>query len=146
MCPAGDLGAGDRHWTCHRLPASPESTGTARLLARDYLRSEADEVLLEQSVLITSELITNAIKYGAGWRPLFLHLAVTVDYIAVTVADAGGEARIDDGGEGLPPHTSEGERGLHIVRELSDEFWIFHGPVTIVRAAQRREDSRSRRL
>ena len=141
-----DSGARDRHWTCHRLPAVPQSVGAARLLARTCLADDTDEVLLEQTILITSELITNAVKFGAGWRPLFLHLAVTGDCVAVTVANAAGELWIDDGDAGPPPHTSEGGRGLHIVRELSDEFSIFHGRVTIVRAAQRREDSQSPRL
>jgi len=134
-----DLGAGERHWTCRRLPAVPESAGIARQLVRLYLGGDADDVLLEQAILITSELVTNAVKFGAGWRPLFLHLVVTGDSVAVTVANAVDELWLDDGQDELPPHTSEGGRGLPIVRELSDEFSIFHGRLTIVRAVQRRD-------
>lgn len=140
-CVQIDLGAGERHWMCWRLVAVPESVGIARQVAREFLTRDADEVLLEQTLLTTSELITNAIKYGRGWRPVYLHVALTADHVAVTVANSTGEAWVGNGGDGLPPDTSEGGRGLHIVRELNDEFAVFHGRVTIVRAAQRREGS-----
>ncbi|HUK76693.1 MAG TPA: hypothetical protein VL117_03740, partial [Thermoleophilia bacterium] len=64
MAQLDDSSARDRHWTCHRLPAVPESVGAARLLARTCLAGDTDELLLEQTILITSELITNAVKFG----------------------------------------------------------------------------------
>ena len=96
-----------------RLDAVPDSGATARRavatwLAAHHLAARADDVCL-----LTSELVTNALRHGAG--PLDLTVTRIGDRLRVAVADQG---------DALPePRTAApdapGGRGLAIVAALS---------------------------
>jgi anti-sigma regulatory factor (Ser/Thr protein kinase) len=75
------------------LPSVPESAGTARRFARRHLRSAgaADE-MTEDVVLLTSEVVTNAVLHSAG--PVRVRLVVEERFARVEVDDGGGEAPI----------------------------------------------------
>ena len=75
---------------CRQLPATPESAANARQLAHQFLLDHVGNGdVVEEMLLATSELVTNAIKFGRGREPVWLHVLVTPERIAITVTDAG---------------------------------------------------------
>lgn len=92
----------------------------------------ADEDLLYQLVLLTSEAVTNAIEHGNG-----LDESKEV-YLVLEVADASYSIRVRDEGEGFDPGAvqdpllrenllSEGGRGLFLIEQMADEVEYLHG-------------------
>ncbi len=74
--------------------------------------------VIEQAVLMTSELVSNAVAHGS--EPITLDIAVGVAVVTVSV---------DDGGTGgpVPMHPSEVDlhgRGVWIVESLSHEWGV----------------------
>lgn len=104
------------------LPVSPE----APRLARDFLRSSTcvahSSHVLEDAVLLVSELVTNSVKHGGP--PV------------VVAIDCDGDAlqvRVRDGSRHLPtPRTAawdaESGRGLELVQSLSDAWGVEPDP------------------
>lgn len=101
------------------LPDDPEVVSKARALAREALISWGLPHLIDDAVLIVSELCTNAVKHGGG-APILLGLR--------TVGRCLGGEVIDQGATFVPqPRVSDDAeygRGLHIVGELVDEWGI----------------------
>lgn len=136
---------GDHRSLSRQLAATPKSAARARQLARAFVEDRVEEDALEELLLATSELVTNAVQFGDR-QPIWLHLSLTPHQIAVTVTNgvdrkAGGQGRghsISLGGNRSESRDlAERGRGLAIVREVSDELTVFRGRVTIVRAAKR---------
>lgn len=100
------------HWV---LPKEPASSARARC----HLRAACAELppdLLETALLLTSELVTNAVRYG-GTR------------IVLTIRGAAKTLRVevhDDGPLlpriGIARPKAVGGRGLHLVEALADEW------------------------
>jgi anti-sigma regulatory factor (Ser/Thr protein kinase) len=123
---------------CQSLPARATSVATARGVARHFFTVHVeDDDVLEELLLATSELVTNAVKFGRDGQRLWLHLLATPRHLAVTVTDAGAQACVRSMSGPRPPATAEGGRGLAIVRTVSDELTVFCGPTTVVRAVKR---------
>ncbi|MCO5996877.1 ATP-binding protein [Actinoallomurus rhizosphaericola] len=103
------------------LRSAPESVAEARcwlagLLGRDHRAFRDIE-------LLTSELVTNAIKYAASTGVSLIVDEVDEDRIRVEVVDGGhpsNEPRFADGA----PDFAEGGRGLHIVRMLAADSGV----------------------
>jgi anti-sigma regulatory factor (Ser/Thr protein kinase) len=152
--------AAERSTFSRLLPGEADAPGTARRLARAFMDHRVEGEARDELLLATSELVTNAVKYG-GHQPIWLHLLLTPGELAVTVTnrpdgpwteDLGGAApaaagdptpddrrRLHDEAKGEKRDAlALGGRGLDIVREVCDEFAVFRGSVTIVRAARRR--------
>ncbi len=101
-----------QHWVLPREPTSPA-------LARRHLRSAAAGLprdLLEIALLLTSELVTNAVRYGG-------------DHIVLSVADEPELLRVevhDDGPRvpslGAAENHAVGGRGLLLVESLAQEW------------------------
>jgi anti-sigma regulatory factor (Ser/Thr protein kinase) len=96
-------------------------TANAAALAREALRIHAAKAptdTVEDAALLTSELVTNAVRHGRP--PVQLSIAVTEGRLIVSVLDHGS---------GLPhvvsaPPDATGGRGLHIVEAVSDEWGV----------------------
>lgn len=100
----------------HTLPHTLEAPG----LARRYVsaRSAAwPAELVELAVLLTSELVTNAVVHGRG--PIQLLLLEDGDRLRIEVAD--GEPRLPDG-PGKPADSDVSGRGLLILDRLADRW------------------------
>jgi len=100
------------------LPAAAPSVRGARQFVTATLREWGLSLLQEDMVLLTSELVTNAILHAR--TPVQLGVVVDVDRALVCVAD-----RLPSGPELTPrPHTPDrpGGRGLALVADLS-ETW-----------------------
>lgn len=106
------------------LPRNPYSPARARTQVRESL-SEADQSEVANVVLLTSELVTNAVVHprGVGDAPVWLRLILYRDRVRVEVEDSGG------GFERVPPVEPEGERGrgLFLVDSFADQWG--HGRV-----------------
>lgn len=99
------------------LPRSPDSPAVARRHITQACRGLARD-LVDVTILLTSELVTNAVRYGHG--QIRLHFTEDRDRVLVEVHD--------DGGGELTPHvvdpdpSAQNGRGLLLVEALSSEW------------------------
>ena len=68
------------------LPPGPESAALARKAVQDALHKWGLEGPVSDLMLVVSELVTNAYRYGAA--PVVLHLTVEEDHLVVGVEDS----------------------------------------------------------
>ena len=100
------------------LPPDLEAPGRARRFLLEAGCSEHATALLEAAVLLVSEMVTNAVRYGGP--PLVVEL--DCDEVSLQV-------RVRDGGEELPvprvaAEDDEDGRGMQLVELLSDEWGV----------------------
>lgn len=119
------------------LPAHPTSPGLARRRLRAFLRHSPQAAsLLDDALLVVSELVTNAVLHGCG--PINLTLARTAPgaespVLLIEVRNAGTMAGTPPGGHGST--AEESGRGLAIVEALCTQVGIrTHAGFTTVRA------------
>lgn len=106
-----------------RLAADPAAAAQARGQVLAAIRAwdvPLGQDAADAAVLLTSELVTNAIRYGTGAS------------VTLTVACCGGQLRVDvhDGSAALPlvteaPGEAETGRGLMLVATLADEWGYY---------------------
>jgi len=103
------------------LAADPICVDAARRFVRGECVGSA-AALADDAVLLTSELVTNAIRY-APKGPIFVRVTrPSADRIRVAVADGGGEAvPCVCGG---PDQEASSGRGFMIVRALAAEWGL----------------------
>ena len=102
------------------LQALPHTVEAPRL-ARRYLAARAaawPAGLLDLVVLLTSELVTNAVVHGRS--PVALRLADDGDQITIEISDGDPHPLPTDAGR--PPDTRQNGRGLLIVDNLADRW------------------------
>lgn len=143
------------------VPHGPAGVGEARHRMRDQLRvSGVSETVIDDAVLILSELLSNACRHG---RPLGegfngdgghsdgdVRAAWRVDRtgrLTVEVTDGGGPTRPVPA---TPSVTAHGGRGLNIITALAESWGVrddIHGEVTVwalVQSGHRHEDFATR--
>ncbi|MEV8317274.1 ATP-binding protein [Streptomyces sp. NPDC059900] len=104
-----------------RFPRSPKSVGAARTFALNALTTWGVVDRLDDIRLCVSELATNALLHGVPpGRDFELGLTTDGTDLHITVRDSG------DGRPTPSPLTPDGcgGRGLHLVRELADDFGV----------------------
>ena len=105
------------------LGALPTAVPCARLHVRHLLREWGLNGLATDSELLTSELVTNAVKATAGQQQAAIRLRLSGDSARVLVevwdADPQPPAPKDLGEGGTPDPEEEGGRGLFLVAALS---------------------------
>ncbi|MFJ9244248.1 ATP-binding protein [Streptomyces sp. NPDC101776] len=108
----------------------PAGVGEARHRMRDQLRTGGvSEEVIDDAVLILSELLSNACKHG---RPLGDALAGDGDVRCAWRVDTGGRLTVEvtDGGgptrpaPATPSVTAHGGRGLNIISALADDWGV----------------------
>jgi anti-anti-sigma factor len=101
------------------LPRDPQSPARARAEVRECL-AQQDPSELANVVLLTSELVTNAVVHprGVGNTPVALRVLVYEDRVRVEVEDTGA------GFDHAVPVLGEGERGrgLFLVQQFSERW------------------------
>jgi CheY-like chemotaxis protein len=103
------------------LPNHPASVARARRFVRSWCQAWNESAIVEPTLLVVSELVTNAITHGGGLDELRLRLMP--DALRVEVVDAGvGSPEIAESHE-----TDEGGRGLRIVTSLSRAWGVENG-------------------
>ena len=116
---------------------------TAALRAREAVRRALERWrlphLVETCVLVVSELVTNAVRYGRP--PLGLQMRRRGSNVEVEVHDEGTGEVVDLSSD--PEEMAESGRGLGLVRALADESAIeaVPGGGTTARAAWKLERS-----
>ncbi|MCG7204160.1 ATP-binding protein [Streptomyces arenae] len=122
------------------VPHGPAGVGKARHRMRDQLRTGGlSEAVIDDAVLILSELLSNACKHG---RPLGDALAGDGDVRAAWRVDPRGRlvVEVTDGGGPTRPApmtpsvTAHGGRGLNIITALADDWGVrddARGEVTV---------------
>lgn len=122
------------------VPHGPAGVGEARRRMRAQLRRHGvSETVIDDAVLILSELLSNACKHG---RPLGDALVGDGDVRAAWRVDADGRLTVEvtDGGgptrpaPATPSVTAHGGRGLNIITALADEWGVrddARGEVTV---------------
>lgn len=103
----------------HQLPADPRAAREARSHVRRFLDCHGLSCLTDDAVLLTSELVTNALLHAAGMPELRISLS-------------GDDLRLEvlDGGPGIPsPRTAADRdtdgRGLWLVDRVATR-WGFN--------------------
>ena len=116
----------ERHGCRVRLATGPAAAAEARRRVRAAIRSWRVPVDLDAALLLTSELVTNAIRHEAGQGAQAVMLAI---------ASSRGRLRVDvhDTSRSLPavaevPADAETGRGLLLVETLSDEWGFYRTP------------------
>ncbi|MFB7497380.1 ATP-binding protein [Streptomyces sp. NPDC056161] len=122
------------------VPHGPAGVGKARHRMRDQLRNGGvSESVIDDAVLILSELLSNACKHG---RPLGDAPAGDGDVRAAWSVDQGGRliVEVTDGGgptrpaPATPSVSAHGGRGLNIITALADDWGVrddTRGEVTV---------------
>jgi anti-sigma regulatory factor (Ser/Thr protein kinase) len=103
-----------------QLPKAAASVGEARRFLRARLQDCYPLDLTDTAILLVSELVTNAVRYG--FEPIELELRCTAagDALRVTVRDANPVLPQLRPGLAKDP----GGRGLHLLKELSDDHGV----------------------
>lgn len=103
------------------LPSHPEATVAARRFMRETLAGDLDAELLADAILLTNELVTNAIRHaGAKQGPIEVVTSLDDRVLRVTVRDTG---------PGFDPAQSRGRTavggwGLDLVKTLSSRWGV----------------------
>lgn len=106
-----------------RLRPDPRSPGAARRFVARRLRSgRLSDETVETAQLVSSELVTNAYRYGEG--EIELRVSMRKDHVRIEVVDEG---------QGKAPAVRErsgdetGGWGLQIVDQLALQWGVFEG-------------------
>ena len=100
------------------LPVSREAPALAREFLRGSTCAEHHSEVVDDAVLLVSELVTNSVKYGGP------PVVVAVDCDEVTL-----QVRVRDGSPALPAprdaaQADENGRGLALVAEMSADWGV----------------------
>ena len=108
------------------LGALPTAVPCARLHVRHLLWEWGLSALAEETELLTSELVTNAVTTTAGQQQAAIRLRLSSDHARVLVevwdADPQPPAPRALGEDGTPDPQEEGGRGLFLVAALSTRW------------------------
>ena len=102
------------------LAQDSRAPGQARRAARQVLVSWRLASLVDTVVLVASELVTNAVRYGRP--PVTMELQCEVDQVRLDIHD--GNPTEPPGAHGEAPADAESGRGLTIVQALADEVAV----------------------
>ncbi|WP_424643761.1 ATP-binding protein [Embleya sp. AB8] len=115
------------HWS---FPVEPVSVGCARRAVAAALLRDCPPELADELVLVTSELVTNAVRYGfrsgggPGARRVEVVLWTADGYYWLAVSDPGaGRPRV-----GLPGRTACGGRGMLLVDRVAAAWAVVARP------------------
>lgn len=118
------------------LMAGPAAAAAARSVVKDAIRTWRVPVDMDAAILLTSELVTNAVTHGAPAAGTFVLLTIACDAagLRVDVHDGSGDLPVLDTGlldnnplDGDPDEAETG-RGLLLVTTLSAEWGFYRTP------------------
>jgi anti-sigma regulatory factor (Ser/Thr protein kinase) len=113
------------------LMADLAAAAAARSAVRDAIRAWRVPVDADVAVLLTSELMTNAVTHGTPTAGTFVLLTITCDAacLRVDVHDGSGDLPVPDTGLiDEPAAEAETGRGLLLVTSLSAEWGFYRTP------------------
>ncbi len=100
------------------LPTDVTAPGRARRIVAASLTGRGLDDLIEPAVLLTSEVVTNAVQHGGG------HARIAVEH-----EPQGIRVSVSDVGEGVPQVLDLGldatsGRGMHLLEQLADRWGV----------------------
>jgi anti-sigma regulatory factor (Ser/Thr protein kinase) len=103
------------------LPGGPRSPQLARRAVEQHFAIELDEDRLASVELLTTELVSNAVRHGGADEDevVVLHLATAPGCLRVEVCDQGSGFQ-----PGRPTPYGEGGYGLFLVSEVSSRWGV----------------------
>ena len=113
------------------LMANLTAAAVARSVVEDAIRAWRVPVDADVAVLLTSELVTNAVTHGTPTAGTFVLLTIACDSacLRVDVHDGSGDLPVlDTGLTDEAPADSETGRGLLLVTTLSAEWGFYRTP------------------
>jgi anti-sigma regulatory factor (Ser/Thr protein kinase) len=123
---AGFLADGTWHASAVRherieLPGGPRSPQLARRAVEQLFAAELHEDRLASVDLLTTELVSNAVRHGGAdeTKSVVLHLALAPGCLRIEVCDPGNGFDA-----GTPSPYGEGGYGLFIVSEVSSRWGV----------------------
>jgi anti-sigma regulatory factor (Ser/Thr protein kinase) len=105
------------------LPGGVRAPQHARRAIEQHFATVVDEAMLASIELLTTELVSNAVRHGGAGEEqvVVVHLAVAPECLRVEVCDPGS------GFEPGPPRPyGEGGYGLFLVSEVSSRWGVSH--------------------
>ena len=105
------------------LGRSPDSVGAARRLVNSHTPS-LDSQQREDTALMVSELVTNAVVHGVG--AISLRIDAEGNTVRIEVADDGNVAVAPS-----PEPGAHGGWGLRIVEQLADDWGVLDGSTKV---------------
>ncbi|MEA2422343.1 MAG: serine/threonine-protein kinase RsbW [Thermoleophilaceae bacterium] len=105
------------------LPGGLRAPQSARRAIEQHFAATVDRDLLGSIELLTTELVSNAVRHGGAdeGKTVVLHLAVAPECLRVEVCDPGKGFQ-----PGRPTPYGEGGYGLFLVSEVSSRWGVSH--------------------
>jgi anti-sigma regulatory factor (Ser/Thr protein kinase) len=105
------------------LPGGVRAPQSARRALEEHFAEEIDRDMLASVELLTTELVSNAVRHGGAGdgEVVVLHLATAPGCLRVEVCDDGGGFEA-----GRPTPYGEGGYGLFLVSEVSSRWGVSH--------------------
>jgi anti-sigma regulatory factor (Ser/Thr protein kinase) len=105
------------------LPGGLRAPQTARRALEEHFAGAVDGPLLASVELLTTELVSNAVRHGGAddGETVILHLATAPGCLRVEVCDPGAGFE-----PGRPTPYGEGGYGLFLVSEVSSRWGVSH--------------------
>lgn len=116
------------HAVEYRLARDPQSVGEARRIVSELLRDREENDLVDTALLLVSELVANAVRYGE--EPITLDVVPDDDEVTIGVSDGGDELPtltavgppLVVSGDELAGREAIGGRGLRLIATLADAW------------------------
>jgi anti-sigma regulatory factor (Ser/Thr protein kinase) len=105
--------------THQHLPGDMTDAGTARRFVRSQL-ADLDDELIHSAMLLTSELVSNAVLHAGG--PTLLGVSRLPAHVLITVADDHRAALPKPRSAPDPEMLAESGRGFQIIAEIAEDF------------------------
>jgi anti-sigma regulatory factor (Ser/Thr protein kinase) len=122
----GVISAGDHVGVEHRaiFELAPEAASRARAVVGDELGRAVSAKVLEDTTLLVSELVTNAVRHAprAGIPEVELRLELDPERVRVVVSDPGAGFVADP--PRLPAATESSGWGLYLVDRIADRWGV----------------------
>ena len=106
------------------LPAQDRSPGAARRVVQDALLDAGLEVMLDDALLLVTELVTNSVVHAG--TDVELHIEIGAGSARIEVVDRGAASLPIVTGE--PDGIREGGRGMFLLDALAQEWGTRHFP------------------
>lgn len=108
-----------------RLPmaTADHPVSVARRAVRAHCRGRVADAVVDDLMIVVSELVANVLEHGGGANGLTLELTIRATEVDVQVIGHGDRHRLPPSGDWrLPPPTQRTGRGLALVRRLA--CWV----------------------
>ncbi len=104
------------------LRSTEEASAAARRFLREFAGGRIQPAVLDDALLLSTELVTNAIRHAGSHPDDRIHLTVSIEERSMRVAVRDRGAGFDPAALSEP--TDEGGWGLDLVRSLSSRWGV----------------------